>query len=120
MPRVFWGNQNLLNGTPAWRIVVFPNSAVFTYDDLEHATNARIIARAWFNARKHDNNVTTTWNSFARYLNYFHPRKLGKRQLSISDALSSKLYGNICRGTLPKDERARNLLIQLAEYPWKD
>ena len=130
MPRINrWSEP--LNNVPAWRIVEFPTGQRFVYEDLEHANTARIIARAWFNYEKQVG-WKVGWASFARYLNYLRPRKPKRPNISdkegrpfvdarggLSYAISDKLYGNVLRGTMPKDLRVANLLIELSGWPWE-
>jgi hypothetical protein len=109
------------NNVPAWRVVKFPTDQLFIYEDLEHANNARIIARAWANAAKDwRGNKKFGWAAFARSLNYVVARKPGRRRgAGLSTAVSNRLYNNVVAGTLPKDERVRNELIRLSGWPWE-
>lgn len=125
--RIYVRTEINLTSIPAWRIVNFPNETVFVYPSLEQASNGRIISRAFakfreINLKKHgiepdDYPVRVVgWSAFARYLNYCH---LPKVRNSIGGAISNKIYGNVQRGTLPRDKRVRQMLIELSGWPWE-
>lgn len=122
--RVYRPDQ-MPSNVPAWRIVTYPNGAIFVYDTLEQANNSRIIARAYINLReqyakgKDLPQKKCGWTEFARHLRYIHTPKHGGQRRSLGDAVSAKLYGNIVRGTLPKDERVRQMLIEMSGWPWE-
>ncbi len=117
--------QELIKSTPdvipAWRVVQFPCGRLQVYKDLPHATNGRIIARAWFNYEKQVG-FTVGWAAFARYLGIDKKTKHNRAYRSINDAVSADLYGYVIRGTLPKAGvrgEALRKLIELSGYPWE-
>src|SRR4029077_1077207 len=82
--------------TPAWRIVHFPPyGCAFVYDTLEHATNARIIARAWFN-REAELKGKIGWAEFARTIGYVNKKPREEKRTYMSAAVSNRLYGCVC------------------------
>jgi hypothetical protein len=108
--------------TPPWRIVTLPTDQRFIYEDLEHALNARIIARAWANAAKdYKGDKKFGWAAFARYLNYTNKARktVNNESAGLSGAVSNRLYTNVVNGTLPKEERVRQLILELSGYPWE-
>lgn len=121
---------------PAWRRVVFWRHignerlqvALFIYETLEQANNGRIIARAFANYSKELKSFygptgsvrhpIASWAGFARRIDYIHTPKGGRRDGSIGNAVSNKIYRHIQNGTLPKDEDAKQRIFDLAGYPW--
>lgn len=106
---------------PAWRVVQFPASTSEgnrttvqrerTYGSLEKANNARIVARAWFNAEK-EAGKPLGWAAMSKLL--------GLKSTKSKKHTGMPFYSLLYHGKLPADDEIRDRLFRLAGYPWKD
>ena len=115
------GNYPNVDTLPGWCKVVLPNGRYEYYMTMHHAINARIIATAWANLReqkKKPDGRPLGWADFARHIKYVRKDRPVPKYRGLSYAVSDRTYGHFMRGTLPKDEKVRKLLIKLSGYPW--
>ena len=104
---------------PDWNVVKFPNGRVVIYLTTQKALNGRILARAWFNFYEQHKELgfkKKGWSDIARYLGV--EKKPPYRTNGI-DYAGTGFYRLVCNGALPKDEKAKQKLFDLAGYPWK-